>query len=194
MLIRVDDFPHGGSVEKPDRWQMMEHLMDNLNLPIMLACVPNETTQEDIDRLRCDKRITIGVHGFWHNRNELGKDHVEWAAARCKFYPTRPTVFVAPYNEYTEHAVKMAAMAGYTKITAGPETNPNIVEWVVGTGIKVIRDDEFYGRSGEIVTKLLKTHTTVGSVNLHLTWEFREKAESLRALHDILVGCVEEWE
>ena len=194
MLIRVDDFPHGGSVERPDRWQMMTHLMDNLNLPVMLACVPNETTQEDIDRLRCDKRITIGVHGFWHNRNELGKDHVEWVAARRKFHPTRPTVFVAPHNEYTEHAVKMAAMAGYTTITAGPETDPRLREWIAGTGLRLVRDDFLYGRSHEIVGKLSTTKTTVGCVCLHLTWEWREKAESLRCLHDILSGCVEAWE
>jgi hypothetical protein len=191
MLIRVDDFPHGGSAEKPDRWQMMAHLMDNLNLPIMLACVPNETTQEDIDRLRCDNRITIGVHGFWHNRNELGKDHVEWAAARRKFFPTRPTVFVAPHNEYTEHAVKMAAMAGYTTIITGPETDKRISEWTAGTGLRIVPGG-LYGRSHEVVKKLW-TGTTSECVSLHLTWEWRESPESLRALHDALSGCVEAW-
>ena len=193
MLIRVDDFPHGGT-GKPDRWEMMSHLMDNLDLPILLACVPAETTEEDIAKLRSDPRIEIGVHGMLHERKDHSRPIADWLWFRDKFGEPKPTVYVAPYNDYDHDAIITSAEVGYDTITGGPETNPRVTDWAKGEGLRLIWDNVGYGRSRELISGLSPVELSCREcITLHLTWEFSEDANWLRELHNRIGNRAQRW-
>lgn len=180
MLIRVDDFPHGGS-EAPDKWDMLSHFMDNMNLPILLGVVPMAVNKDDILKIKAEyPLIEIAQHGVSHKRFE-NFQHVP------VFGDNYPRVYIPPHNYINIKIYDAVISSGMTAMTSGPETDPVFLE------MPHVIKSMWYDRIGKLFNENFSTAGRYDCLTLHLTWEYPTGGDTIMEFSEKIKSYVISW-